>query len=329
MTLNGAQGTTFDQMRDMLGFGTMSLAEINQGYQDLLGLLTELDPLVQFGVGNSVWTQEGFPINADFLDRSQSYFDAEVQAMDFQHPDALGLINGWVVEKTNGKIKELLQEIDPVTVSLFLNATYFEGTWTHRFPKAKTTQANFTAEDGTQGTVPLMELSDTFLYGETDLFHVVDLPYGAGAFSMTVVLPKIGHSVEDVLSSLTSASWAQMLATLHGTDGTVYLPKFSLEWKGTLNQTLRRMGMVDAFTPGLADFSSLSDVPGLFVDEVLQKTFVDVNEDGTEAAAATSVDIQFKSAALFRADRPFLFFIGERLSNTILFAGAFMEPPGS
>lgn len=336
MTMNGAQGSTYDQMREMLGFGAISLGEINQGYRDLLELLTDLDPSVQMGVGNSIWYREGFPVRSDFLDRTRNFFDAEVREMDFSDPKAPGIINGWVREKTNGKITEIIDDgIDAATVMFLINATYFKGMWTHRFEKNKTAQAEFTREDGTKGTVPLMELSDTLRYAETELYKAVDLPYGGGAFSMTVLLPQEGHSVQELVASMNPQSWEGMVESLHEMPGTVHLPRFRMEWERVLNETLQRMGMLDAFSPGLADFSGLSDIArqvGLFVSKVKQKSYVDVDEEGTEAAAATIVEIRLTAAPnqfSFRADRPFLFVIRERFSNTILFAGVFMTPPSA
>jgi serpin B len=161
----------------------------------------------------------------------------------------------------------------------------------------------------------------------------VDLPYGGKAFSMTVVLPKEGHAVGDLVSSLSPAAWAQIVAGLHGRPGTVHLPRFRMEWEAVLNETLQAMGMVDAFDPSYADFSGMSDLAQqmqLHISEVKQKTYVDVNEEGTEAAGVTSVKMDVSAAPppfTFRADRPFLFVIRERFSETILFAGVLVEPP--
>ncbi len=334
MTLNGAQGDTYGQMRDMLGFQGMTAEEINQGYRDLLDLLVNLDPTVQLGVGNSIWYREGFPVKSDFLDRTRSYFDAEVQAMDFSSPEAPGTINAWVRNETNGKIKTIIDDgIDPATVMFLINATYFKGMWRYRFDKDDTKSSEFTRADGEKRTVPLMALSDTLPYRETELFQALDLPYGGGAFSMLVLLPKYGHSLGEVVDYLTPETFAGLTGDMQETPGNVYLPRFRMEWEKVLNQTLQNLGMVDAFTPGTADFSGLSDVArevGLFVSKVKQKSFVEVNEEGTEAAAATVVDIRLTAAGddfNFRANRPFVFFIRERLTNTILFAGAYMTPP--
>ena len=334
MTLNGAAGTTFDEMRSTLGFGSMSMDQVNDGYRDLIDLLRALDGSVELGIGNSIWYREGFPVRADFLQRTRTYFDAEVAELDFDDPGAVGVINSWVSGETNGKIQEIVQSpIDPLTVMFLINAVYFKGSWTQRFDRSKTVTAPFYSRDGSTGTVPLMQVEEDLRYGETESYQAVDLPYGGKAFSMTVVLPKDGHAVGDLVSSLSPAAWAQIVAGLHRRPGTVHLPRFRMEWGTVLNETLQAMGMVDAFDPDYADFSGMSDLArqmGLHISEVKQKTYVDVNEEGTEAAGVTSVEVQILSNSspfTFRADRPFLFVIRERFSETILFAGVLVEPP--
>jgi len=333
MTLNGAGGNTYQEMRETLGFGTLSLEAINHGYEDLTDLLLGLDPGVEVGIGNSIWYREGFSVRADFLDRVEHSFRAMVRALDFSDPRAPGIINGWVNDETRGKIKETVDSpISGSTVMFLINATYFKARWTHRFDKGKTTHASFFLENGTTETVPLMEITDTLPYTETESYQAVDLPYGGGAFSMTVVLPKGEDSVHDLVASLTRSSWDELEGSYEDREGTVQIPRFRMEWGKLLNETLQAMGMVDAFLPGAADFSGLSEDAlgmGLFVSKVKQKSYVDVDEEGTEAAGVTMVQID-KSASsrfTFRADRPFLFFIRERFSGTVLFAGAFMSPP--
>ena len=334
MTLNGAAAETYEQMRTTLGFGAMSLDQINQGYRDLMDLLRALDPRVEMGIGNSIWYREGFPVRADFLGRARTYFDAEVAALNFAAPGAAGTINGWVSAETRGKIKEIVEDpIDAAAIMFLINAIYFKGDWTVRFPKSKTAQAPFHSLDGSTGTVPLMEVTDTFAYRETETYQAVDLPYGGKAFSMTVVLPKAGQELEELVASLDPQSWNQLVAGLSPMEGTVRLPRFRLEWGKKLNDDLKTLGMPAAFIGGQADFSGLSDEAlqrGLYISQVRQKSYVDVDEEGTEAAAVTVVEIRETSAPQrfdFRADRPFLFVIRERFSQTILFAGVLVEPP--
>jgi serpin B len=253
--------------------------------------------------------------------------------LDFGNPGAADIINAWVSSETKGKIQGIVDPpIHPTTIMFLINAIYFKGDWTHRFPKDKTTQANFSGLNGASGPVPLMELRDTLPYAETDSYQAVDLPYGGRAFSMTVLLPKANHSVQELVADLSPGMWNQVVAGLTRKEGTVYLPRFRLEWGRELNDDLQAMGMVVPFGGG-ADFSGLSDEAlqrGLYISKVKQKTYVDVNEEGTEAAGVTSVELrEFANPDhfLFRADRPFLFVIRERFSQTILFAGVMVEPP--
>jgi serpin B len=266
--------------------------------------------------------------------RTQDYFGAEVSALNFADPGAANIINSWVKGQTMGKIEEIVENpIDPYTVMFLINAIYFKGSWTHRFEKGKTTQATFTGESGATGQVPLMELNDTLLYAENQAYEVVDLPYGGRAFSMTVILPRPGTPVGEIVEFLTPSAWAQIIGSLEPKEGTVYLPRFRLEWEKLLNETLQAMGMKLPFMAGMADFTGISDMAqqiGLYISKVKQKTYVDVNEEGTEAAGVTSVEIKELSIPdrfFFRADRPFLFVIRERYSETILFAGVLVEPP--
>jgi serpin B len=334
MTTNGAAGNTLQEMQTALGFQGMSLDQINEGYRDLVDLLRTLDSAVELGMGNSIWYREEFPVKADFLQRTRDHFDAEVAELDFSDPGATGVINGWVSEATEGKIDEIVASpINPLTVMFLINAIYFKGSWTERFDAAKTATAPFHSIDGSLGTIPLMELESDFRYAETGTYQALDLPYGGKAFSMTVLLPKPGHSVEGLVSTLSPQVWTQIVGGLQTHPGTVQLPRFRMEWEGVLNGTLQAMGMTDAFNPALADFSGMSEVArqlGLHISRVKQKTYVDVNEEGTEAAGATSVEMTLTSVPasfIFRADRPFLFVIRERFSKTILFAGVLVEPP--
>ena len=334
MTYNGANNATEDSMAYALRMQDLTPEEINTAYKELIAGLTTADENVIMDIANSIWYRQGYPVRPDFVARTQDYFGAEVSALNFADPGAANIINSWVKGQTMGKIEEIVENpIDPYTVMFLINAIYFKGSWTHRFEKGKTTQATFTGESGATGQVPLMELNDTLLYAENQAYEVVDLPYGGRAFSMTVILPRPGTPVGEIVEFLTPSAWAQIIGSLEPKEGTVYLPRFRLEWEKLLNETLQAMGMKLPFMAGMADFTGISDMAqqiGLYISKVKQKTYVDVNEEGTEAAGVTSVEIKELSIPdrfFFRADRPFLFVIRERYSETILFAGVLVEPP--
>ena len=329
MTMNGAAGETWSQMRDVLGFGGLAEEEINAAYESLLELLVGLDPSVETAVGNSVWTRQGFPVHADFLAAVRETFDAEVAELDFANPSASGRINGWVQDATRGRIEDIVPAVIPGDVVMYLiNAIYFKGPWTFRFEPSDTRNEPFHLDNGSTHTVPLMTMRRDLPYRENGRFQAVDLPYGGRAFSMTVLVPQPDVSVDDLAASLDAADWQDLADSFRETDIEVFLPRFRMAYERKLNDDLAALGMVDAFDHR-ADLSRLSPVGGLRISSVKQKSWVEVNEEGTEAAAATAVTVVESAPPAVRADRPFLFFIRERLSGTILFAGKVASPPAN
>ena len=327
MTMNGAMGDTWNQIRDTIGVGSLAEEEINASYQSLLELLVGLDPAVATAIGNSVWTRQGFPVHSGFLEAVRKTFHAEVAELDFASPSASERINGWVKDATHGRIEDIVPAQIPAAVVMYLiNAIYFKGSWTLRFDPSDTRPEPFHLDDGSIRTVPLMTLRGDFSYQANSRFQAVDLPYGGGAYSMTVLLPQRGVSVDDLATSLGAVEWKEIVDSFRETDLRLFLPRFRIAHERTLNDDLAALGMVDAFDDR-ADFTRLSPVDGLSISEVKQKSWVEVNEEGTEAAAATVVAVRETSVSVVRADRPFLFLIRERLSGTILFVGKLASPP--
>jgi serine protease inhibitor len=330
MAMNGAAGTTFDEMRSTLGFGTAAESEIDQGYKSLITLLRGLDPSVDFRIANSIWTREGFPVTPTFTDAGRNWFDAQVGTLDFASPSAVKTINDWVSSSTAGKIPSILDKIENDEVMFLINAIYFKGSWREKFDPAQSQSAPFHGIAGDQPTT-LMHRDGTIRFTQTPGFSAVDLPYGNSAYSMTVVLPAAGQNVDAVLASLRSAAWSTWATQFHDADVDLYLPRIKLTWERGLIPDLQALGMHAAFVDGGADFTRLSPLGDrLFISTVKQKTFVDVNEEGTEAAAVTNVGISLTSAPIritFRVDRPYVFVIRERLSGTVLFLGAIRRMP--
>ncbi len=330
MTMNGAAGTTYDQMRSALALSGATEADINGGYKSLIELLRGLDAQVDFRIANSIWYRAGFPVHQSFLDATTASFGAKVSALDFSSASAPTTINDWVGTATAGKIPKIVDEIDSGQVMYLINAIYFKGSWRDRFDPASTQDAPFHGVAGDQ-PAKLMHRNGKMGYLATPDFEAVDLPYGNSAFTMTVVLPRAGRSVETLAASLQAAQWSAWMDQLHESNVDLYLPRFRLEWERTLNDDLKALGMRDAFTEMAADFTRLSPRGReLVISEVKQKTFVDVNEEGTEAAAVTSVGISFTSAPVtpvVRVDRPFIIVLRERLSGTILFMGKIARMP--
>jgi serine protease inhibitor len=333
MAMSGAEGETFLQMRNTLGFTGMGREELGAAYRGLIELLRGLDRAVEFEIGNSVWVRQGFGVETSFLDFVRTSFDAGARTLDFADPEAAGIINGWASERTRGRIPTIVEPpIDPLTVMFLINAIYFKGDWREKFEVGRTRSETFHGVAG-EGSVPLMRRDGNFRYRETATLQVVDLPYGGDAFSMTVVLPREGVELADVQRSMDPGSWDALVSGMAVSEGTVLLPRFRMEYRRDLNEDLQALGMTDAFDPGRADFTGMSGdalEQGLHVTRVLQKTFVSVDEEGTEAAAVTSVEMGVTSLPqrfTFRADRPFLFVIRERLSGTLLFAGVIVRAP--
>lgn len=326
MTLNGAAAGTFDAMRGTLGFGTTSQPDINAGYRNLIDLLRGLDGSTQMELANSIWYRQGFPFQQSFLDVAHTWFDAEVRGLDFANTSGtLNTVNGWVNEKTHGRIPTILQQVAPEDVMYLINAIYFKGSWRLRFDPSETRPAPFHAADGGTGNAQLMYRKDTLRYLANDQFQAVDLLYGNGAFTMTVLLPRPNVNLDGFIGSVTRAQWDGWMQSFRKQDIKLYLPKVKLTYTRKLNDDLKALGMAVAFDDR-ADFSRMADPSAghLFISFVLQKAFVDINEEGTEAAAATVVGIGVTSAPLdteMRVDRPYLFVIRERLSGTILFMG--------
>jgi serine protease inhibitor len=335
MTLNGAANQTADQMRSALQFGGATLTEINGGYKSLIALLTSLDPGVQMQIANSIWFDQSVPFRQTFFDTTKAYFNATVRGLNFSDvAGSLAAINGWVSTATNGKIPVVLNDIQQQQVMFLINAIYFKGSWRSKFDPAETHTSTFFAAGNASQSVQLMHRLDTLSYAESATYQAADLPYGNTAFTMTVLLPKAGTSVESLASSLTPAVWQTLSASFQVRKVDFSLPKLTLKYERKLNDDLKAMGMLVPFAPGLADFTQMSPPPtgnGLYIDFVKQNTYVDINEEGTEAAAVTTVGIGVVSAPVvpvMRVDHPYIFVLRERLTGTVLFMGKIVRMPG-
>ncbi len=331
MTMNGAGGATRDQMREMLGFGALPMADVDASYRGLLDLLVGLDPRVDLEVANAIFHENSWVLRPAFTDTVQQYFDAEVAGLDFASPSAVSTINAWVKKATKGHIDSIVSSpLDPLLRAVLLNAVYFKGDWSRKFDSGKTRPADFHLSGGGTATVRLMEKQDTLPYLASDRWQAVEIPYGGGAFEMTVAVPRDGATLDDVVADLGDivtprADWPKTHVAL-------YLPRFQLSWQRTLNDDLKALGMVDAFDRGAADLSPmvLQSDGRPYVQWVKQKTFLKVDEEGTTAAAVTGVGVGVTAVPLFKvvkADRPFLLAIRERLTGTVLFAGLIVQPP--
>jgi serine protease inhibitor len=326
MALNGANGETLKDMQAALRLTGLTEAELNQGYRNLIRLLGGLDSRTEMRIANSIWGRQGLRMEPAFEQAARTFFEAEVQSLDFGSPQAVETINRWVSGKTNKKIPRLLEQISSDEVLFLINAIYFKGKWREAFEPKNTQEGPFQGADGRSRKAPLMRQQKTLRYDETADYQAVDLFYGNGAFTMTVLLPKVNRSPGELLARLDAAAWKSLTERFHQAEVNLTLPRFRLEYTRRLNPDLKALGMELAFDPSRADFSRIADVrpERLYISRVDQKTFVEVNEEGTEAAAATGVGVSVTSARQvveMKVDRPFVFAIRERLSGTVLFLG--------
>jgi serpin B len=333
MTYNGAAGTTQQAMQETLELHGMTIDEVNQSYRDLIDLLGNLDPLVEFLIANSIWYRNTITFEQAFLDVNKDFFDAEVRPLDFSNPTAGRTINDWVNDNTKGKIKDIVPVQIPADIIMYLiNAIYFKGDWTHQFDKDLTARRPFSLKGGSQVTTDMMWHDEPAEVGffSGDGVTVLDLPYGGQAFSMTLLVPDDADGIDVAVDMLSGENWASWIAALDSAGIVVSMPKFKLEYKSRLNDVLKTLGMAIAFCDvGPYDFTKLRAGGEACISYVDHKAYVDVNEEGTEAAAVTVVAIGESAVSgppILVIDRPFLFVIRERFSGTILFMGKLMDP---
>ena len=334
MTANGAAGATRDSMLRALELTGLTLAEANAAYRSVLDLLRGLDGSVAFTLANSVWGRSGLTFGQAFLDDVRTYFDATVRTLDFASPTAAPTINAWVNEQTRGRIPEIVDSPIPADVIMYLiNAIYFKGSWTQRFDRTLTADGPFHLRGGGTVTAPMMAHRDPaparFYSG--DGVTVVDLPYGGRAWSMTIVLPQTADGIDALVAGLTADRWATWMDGLDTTAVFVTMPKYTLRYDLEMTRALSALGMRTAFCgPWDTDFTRMYAPGGVCISKVKHKTFVDVYEEGTEAAAVTSVEMTLTSAPPSPphvvVDRPFVVAIRERLTGTILFLGRVTNP---
>ncbi|NOY78668.1 MAG: serpin family protein [Calditrichaeota bacterium] len=332
MTLNGANGETERAMKTTLGFGDMDLKSVDTAYRSLITYLLQADPKVIFELANSIWYRNTFPFEKSFFDVVRTYFQSEVQGLNFNDPNSVKIINNWVAAKTHNKIKSILDRIDKSSVMFLINAIYFKGTWTYQFKKEATQEDSFYLPDGSTISVQMMNQSGEYDYFETDQFQAIDLPYGDGAYSMTIFLPTHNVPLDSLIGQLNPQTWHTWMGRFEKKKGGILLPKFTLRYKINLNSVLEALGMGIAFSPSQADFTRMSKKGGLYIGFVKHKTFAKVDEEGTEAAAVTVVGMYATSVGggsngfTMIVNRPFLCVIREHATNTIVFIGKISHP---
>ncbi|MFZ2287316.1 MAG: serpin family protein [Bacteroidales bacterium] len=332
MLLNGCDGDTYDQLKKTLKYPeTMTISEINEVYRSLVAQLLVADPKVKLAIANAIFYRLEFSVKNPFLSTMNSDFDAEIAGLDFNLPSALTTINKWASDNTNGKIPKVLDEIPGGAVMFLMNALYFKGDWSYQFDKALTAdRAFYTAGSGSVDASTMKgDVGSKVTFGSN--YRAIELPYGQTNFTMVVIVPE--GTLPEFNASFDAAKWNTITSEIDDQEEygelTVYMPKFKFSYEKYLDDQLQSMGMLDAFVPGLANLSGISDA-SIYVDFVKQNTFVEVDEKGTEAAAVTTIGIVNTSfppqPQEFVIDKPFVFAIRERTTNALLFIGQVLNP---
>ena len=326
MLRNGAVGTTKSEMETALKMSGLSDTEINEYYRLMQLNLPGMDPKTKLSIANSIWVRDdkSFIVKPDFLKTNSDYFNAYFKVMDFNQTWALDTINGWANRKTNGLIPKVLTNIDSSIMMLLMNAIYFKGTWVTQFDKKATSEYTFTNEFNAHVKVNMMNATDTFAYVSDNKAQYLDMPYGNKTFSMTVILPSATNSTDDVLNQLNSSSFSKIISEMKVQKVHVFFPRFKVKNTFMLNAMLQSMGMKKAFQEN-AELDGIASMKPLFVSFVKHDTYVEVTEEGTEAAAVTTIGVGTTSVGptepYFIANKPFLFVIRERSTGVILFVG--------
>ncbi|MEO0895545.1 MAG: serpin family protein [Bacteroidota bacterium] len=330
MAANGAEGSTQRQMFEAMGYSQLSETEANAQYKTLLEVLDKTDQEAVLKLANAIYYREGFPAEADFLQQTTDNYNGEIEEIDFSDPAAKNTINQWVEDETEERIKDIVSEIKDTDMMFLINTIYFTGPWTNGFDERSTSIQKFDTGTGSEVDVEMMFQDATFAYYDGGNFEMASFPIGKdeGRFSLDVFLPKEIKRYTEILSFLSAENYSNVIDSLSDpTRLMVTFPKMEIEYEKNLNETLKDMGMTLAFSPREADFSGIADVPDLHISRVKHKTFLKIDEDGVEAAGATSVGIAITSAPPeFRIDHPFIMVIRDIQTGTVLFMGKIMNP---
>jgi serpin B len=337
MTYAGAGSTTKQEMAETLHFMTDG-QKLHPAFSSLQSQLKgeQGKGALALSIANALWVEQHFSLLKQFTDLTGRYYETSVKQVDFSRDTEKSrlTINAWVEEKTKNKIQELLKPgvLDASTRLVLTNAIYCKGNWTHRFKQDRTKEEQFWTAPGTAVTVPMMNGQDEFGYLEDETLQVLDMPYAGDSLPMVVLLPRAVDGLKGLEDALSAEKFTARLDGIRKREVRVCLPKFTMTAQFELAKTLGAMGMPEAFSEA-ADFSGMTGRRDLYISAVVHKAFVEVNEEGTEAAAATGVAMRLTAAPapppLFRADHPFIFLIRHNPSGSILFMGRVVKPTAS
>ncbi len=327
LAASGANGETFTQMASTLGFSGFTAEQIGSYYKAMCEGLFAVDTATRISIANAVWPAMDFPLKKSYADFAKLYYSAEVANLNFATQDAVNTVNNWAYKNTNGMIPKILDNPEPAIRLLLANALYFNGKWSGG--KMESQQKDFTNFAGTKAKTKFLGCTREMKWYAGKGYTVCSVPYGNGAYRMVIFLPDEGKDLSTLVASLTPEVWSNTMQGLRECEVVFSMPVFKSEYSmdRIFKESLVEMGMQLPFT-GAADFSKLSD-EAVGIDEILQKTAIDVTESGTEAAAVTAIVYKNTSVSnpepprVFTADRPFAYAIVEHTYNTILFIGIY------
>ena len=328
MLNNGAAGDTQAQINKVLGFGETGAEGINAFCKKMLTEAPNLDKSTKVLISNTIYMNKGYELKPLFVSKANDCYHAEPETRNFADGKTLDVINQWASDHTEKMIEKVLDKdsFDPSAISYLLNAIYFKGAWTEKFDKENTRDEAFKMETGEEKQLPIMHQEQEFYYAEDDDCQVLRLPYGNKAYSMTILLPKEGKTVRDLVKTLNKDTW-ERYQRIGSAIVDVKLPRFESNTDLTLDKIMATLGMPNAFNPNLAEFPEFCNVP-TYIDMMKQVARIKVNEEGTEAAAVTVIFVKLANAAprrvSFHATRPFLYIISEQSTGAIFFIGQFM-----
>lgn len=322
---NGTDGITMQEMATAMQLKDISLEDLNTVNSWYVKLVSEGAQGITLNIANSLWADKTATIKETFVNDIKKYYDAKVSTLDFNDAKSKDIINAWVKEKTGGKIEKIVEKIPPGVVAYIINAVYFKGIWTQKFDISKTTEEDFNLLDQTKVKVQIMNNSGEYEYYQDQAIQAVKLPYGDGSFSMAVIMPSDIKNFNKFLQNLTNESFMKTVSLMQKMNINLGLPKWrsELKYDDEIKKALTALGMESAFSGG-ADFSKMQ--AGLFISKIVQKTFIEVNEEGTEASAATSIEMGKSLTPQMLVNKPFFFAIMDNKNNNILFMGAIINP---
>lgn len=332
MTRSGTDGATKMELTDVLQLESLEPDAIDLSYEQLIETLKTADPNVTLAIANSLWINKNISLKQQFLNGAQDFYQAKVSNLDFADSRSKNIINDWVAKNTNNKIPEIIDSTSSEDALYLINAIYFKGIWSNKFDLDLTTDLPFHTTPNSERSIPMMNQKGNYRYYQSDRFQAVRLPYGEKEeLGMYIFLPAENSSLAEFNQQLNNDNWQEWLSKMRSQSGDITIPRFQLEYELDLPESLSALGLNQIFAPQSANFSAMTDTP-VTVDNIKHKTYIEVNEEGTEAAGVTSIGIRITSlqpennSFNMNVNRPFFLAIRDDITETIVFMGNITQP---